>query len=403
MDPAYPNQQIWSEKIVELQPVGANDAIVVWEWKLWDHLVQEEDASKPNFGTVSEHPELVDLNYFLNPGNGPDWVHLNSIDYNPDLDQLLVSSHTFNEVWIIDHSTSTAEAATHAGGNSGKGGDLLYRWGNPQTYQRGNPTTKKLYAQHHATWIPNGYPNAGKILVFNNGLNRPGNFSSIYMIDPPIDGSNNYSITASEAFLPTELFWTYTANPASDFYSSNISGVYPLENGSFMITNGRAGTFFEIDSENQTLWKYINPITMSGAVAQGSVPTNNLVFRANFYPSNYAGLSGQSLVPMGEIELNPTIPSICELVQSSNSIENSEIIVSVYPNPFAESTTISYENREQKNALLTICTLTGQQVKSISNSTGKIYLNREELPAGVYFYQLRTADGRQASGKLVMQ
>ena len=77
-----------------------------------------------------------------------------------------------------------------------------YRWGNPQAYQRGNPSTKVFFGQHHATWIPQGYPNAGKIMVFNNGLNRSGNYSSVDMIAPALNGSNTYDVPASTAFLP---------------------------------------------------------------------------------------------------------------------------------------------------------------------------------------------------------
>jgi len=35
------------------------------------------------------------------------------------------------------HSTTRAEAAGHTGRRSGKGGDLLYCWGNPRTYRAG--------------------------------------------------------------------------------------------------------------------------------------------------------------------------------------------------------------------------------------------------------------------------
>jgi len=125
-----------------LQPVGSNSANIIWEWKLWDHLVQNFDNTKPNFEIVTKHPELVNLNYFPGLPTNIDWIHLNSIDYNLSLNQILISSHTLNEVWVIDHSTNTSQASSHTSGNSGKGGDLLYRWGNPQAYQRGNPTTK---------------------------------------------------------------------------------------------------------------------------------------------------------------------------------------------------------------------------------------------------------------------
>ncbi len=396
MNPAYPNPYIWSEKIVELQPVGTNEAVVVWEWKLWNHLVQDFDASKPNFGVVADHPELVDLNYFPSQANGPDWVHLNSVDYNSALNQLLVSSHTFNEVWIIDHSTSTSEAASNSSGNSGKGGDLLYRWGNPQTYDRGNPTTKELYAQHHATWIPTGYPNEGKILVFNNGLMRPGTFSSVDMIDPPFDGSYNYSIGSNTAFLPNELFWTYTADPPSDFYSSNISGAYALENGSFLIADGRAGKFFEVNANGETVWEYINPITSSGIAAQGSVPANNLVFRANFYPPTYAGFDGQNLVSMGEIELNPTIPSVCDIVQSTAEPNGRESSVSIYPNPTSGLLNIDCKGLNPIRIVLT--DLFGKTILMAENKT---QLDVSFLPHGVYSLSLYFSDNELKTVRVV--
>ncbi len=399
-DPSYNQSQIWSEKIIELQPIGIDSAVVVWEWKLWDHLVQSFDNTKLNYGVVADHPELVNINYFPGAGNSPDWIHLNSIDYNPVLDQILVSSHTFSEVWIVDHSTTTAEAASHGGGNSGKGGDLLYRWGNPQTYQRGNPSTKVFFGQHHATWIPQGYPNAGKILVFNNGLNRSGTYSSIDMIEPPLNLSNTYDVPVSTAFLPTNLFWTYTANTPSDFYSSNISGVYPLSNGSFMVTSGTKGLFFEIDSMKQRLWSYVNPVTTTGILSQGSTPSNNLVFRCNFYEANYSGLSGQTLTPLGEIELNPAQLSICDTIVSAVELDQSSAITSPYPNPFKDMITL--QNSSGAFLIFTLYDLAGKQLlqKSFSQSTT---LGTDNLSDGIYFFELRNEKEALKKGKILKQ
>ena len=131
------DNEIWPDYIIEVKPKGLNEGEIVWQWHVWDHLIQDKDSSKLNFGNIDNHPELIDLNYIssktLNP-SGADWTHINSIDYNEKLDQILVSVHGFNEIWIIDHSTTTEEASSNVGGNSGKGGDLLYRWGNNQTY-----------------------------------------------------------------------------------------------------------------------------------------------------------------------------------------------------------------------------------------------------------------------------
>ena len=63
-------------------------------------------------------------------------MHCNGLDYNSALDQIALSCRGMNEVYIIDHSTTTEEAVGHTGGNAGKGGDILYRWGNPSVPQR---------------------------------------------------------------------------------------------------------------------------------------------------------------------------------------------------------------------------------------------------------------------------
>lgn len=392
----YTNPYLWSEKIIELQPAGTNSANIVWEWKLWDHLIQDFDNTKPNWGVVSEHPELVNINYFPGQPTSMDWIHLNSIDYNPLTDQILLSSHTLNEIWVIDHSTTTAEAASHAGGNSGKGGDLLYRWGNPQAYQRGNPTTKVFFGQHHATWIPGGFPNAGKILVFNNGLNRPGTYSSIDMIEPPINASNQYTI-GTTAFLPNNLFWTYTDPVPSDFYSSNISGVYPLSNGSFMITSGANGNLFEIDANNQTLWKYINPIVNSGTLSQGTVPTNNPVFRCEFYLPSYSAFVGKNLVSLGEIELNPTVPSICSSLTKVEDLQQGDDKIIVFPNPVSDQLTLKTNSQ---NFQIKIYNQLGQLLLSETNES---ILDVSHLSFGIYYVVILSEKDQIQSFKIIKE
>ncbi|MFM7725487.1 MAG: aryl-sulfate sulfotransferase, partial [Flavobacteriales bacterium] len=160
-NPAALGSSLWSEKVLELQPVGATGANIVWEWAAWDHLIQSFDATKPSYGVASQHPELIDLNYTYGGAARPDWMHCNGLDYNETLDQIMISNHNFCELWIIDHSTTLNEAASHAGGRYGKGGDLLYRWGNPQTYGRGTAANKRLFSQHNTHWVRDGLHDAG--------------------------------------------------------------------------------------------------------------------------------------------------------------------------------------------------------------------------------------------------
>jgi hypothetical protein len=95
------NKVIWSERIVELKPIFPDQAEVVWEWSLWDHMIQDFDQTKENYGVVEDHPELVDINFTQTPAGLNDWIHANSIDYNAQLDQIVLSSPFLNE--ILDH------------------------------------------------------------------------------------------------------------------------------------------------------------------------------------------------------------------------------------------------------------------------------------------------------------
>ena len=254
---------IWADHIIEVDP-STNS--IVWEWHIWDHLIQDYDSTKENYGVIADSPELIDLN-FANRRASADWNHTNSIDYNAELDQILVSVHGFSEIWIIDHSTSTQEAA-------GSAGDLLYRWGNPQAYDAGTAADQQLYSQHDAQWIPAGHPGAGNILVFNNGDKRERAYSSVDEIVTPLNANGSYTLTGS-TYAPEAATWTYVADTPSDFYADHISGAQRLPNGNTLICSGTDGLFFEVTPAGEILWQY---------------DYGSEVFRITRYEADYAGL-----------------------------------------------------------------------------------------------------------------
>lgn len=55
-NPALTTTTVWSEKIIEIQPTGLTTGTIVWEWHLWDHLVQDFDNTKSNYGVVASNP-----------------------------------------------------------------------------------------------------------------------------------------------------------------------------------------------------------------------------------------------------------------------------------------------------------------------------------------------------------
>lgn len=244
---------IWPDHIIEVQPSGTSGGTIVWQWHAWDHLIQDYNPTKDNYGVVADHPELLDINTGsggIGPGGG-DWMHINGISYNPDLDQIVISSHNLDEFYVIDHSTTTAEAASHSGGNSGMGGDILYRWGNPANYDMSG--THYLDVAHCSIWIPKGLQGAGNIMIFNN---REGQGTSIVAeIIPPIDSLGHYTRVSGQAFGPTTPTWTYTA---SGFYTNHLGGCQRLPNGNTLIVESTSGRIFEVNSSGTVQWDYTN-------------------------------------------------------------------------------------------------------------------------------------------------
>jgi hypothetical protein len=121
----YFNEDIVIDKIIEIEPLDHDQANIIWEWRFYDHLIQDYDPNMLNYGIISENPQLLNINAYNVLG---DFTHLNCVDFNAELNQIVFSSRTLNEVFIIDHSTTTEEAKSHIGGIYGKGGDFLYRW-----------------------------------------------------------------------------------------------------------------------------------------------------------------------------------------------------------------------------------------------------------------------------------
>jgi hypothetical protein len=51
------------DHVIEVEPTGPSSGNIVWEWHVWDHLVQDYDPSRDNYGVVEDHPELIDINF----------------------------------------------------------------------------------------------------------------------------------------------------------------------------------------------------------------------------------------------------------------------------------------------------------------------------------------------------
>jgi len=303
-------EEFWPGAIYEIEPQRPDGGKVVWSWHAWDHMVQNFDPDAAGFANPADHPRKIDINGDRNMDppdeeadekladqmaamgyadgaddtddvdeeekekdpekeakkrrtKNADWMHTNGIDYNAELDQIAISVRRFDEVWILDHSTTTEEAKGSAGGRYGKGGDLLYRYGNPFAYSRGRWRDRRLYGQHNVQWIPEGHLGEGNLLVFNNGSDKIRASSSADEWWAPRDADGNYYIGDEGPFEPSEPTWSYEAPEPEDFYSSFISGAQRLPNGNTLICSGAQGWVFEVTPLGHIVWDFKNPFGLA--------------------------------------------------------------------------------------------------------------------------------------------
>ena len=371
-------EMLWPETVLEIEPIGGDSGAVVWSWNTWDHLVQNVDSTLPNFAEPADSPGRFDVNYTSTGGtvSSGDWQHMNAIDYNPGLDQIMLSSKRWNEIYIIDHSTTTAEASGASGGTAGHGGDLLYRWGNPLTYGRGTDADKLLFGQHNPNWITNE-----TVLLFNNGQNRPdGNYSTADEFTLPLQADGTYLLEDDDVYGPETLDWRYPEIGSDNFFSPRISSAQRLPNGNTLICEGTKGHTFEVTPEGEIVWDYITAQTSDGPMTQGDEVNGNGTFRATRYAADYSAFSGRDLTPGDPVELEP-LALACEIYVGlgAEPVEASTVF-SVFPNPAADRVTI----RSDRPTLPCLRDLSGRIIWRAESAETRHEIGIGNFPAGAY-------------------
>jgi hypothetical protein len=334
-DPAVVGDEgLWPDVVLELRPLRPAGAEIVWMWRTWDHLVQDFDPAAAGYGVLAEHPGRIDLNadHRYKPkaaqeseaerlqreeleqqmaalgyvgGTAPapaeagapkleaDWLHTNAVDHHAGLDLLVLSVPHLSEVWVIDHSTTTEEAATDRGGRHGRGGELLWRWGNPRNHGAGGAAEQRLFYQHDTTWLPTADGVPPRVLLFNNGGKRPdGDWSEVLELELPLDAARGFLRGHGPAWGPATAAWSYADREG--FFSAFISGAQRLPNGNTLICSGAPGHVFEVTPDGRIVWDYLSPL--GGEVPpteQGGKAPPKALFRAERVDKDHPGLAGK--------------------------------------------------------------------------------------------------------------
>jgi uncharacterized protein (UPF0248 family) len=193
--------------------------IPVWEWRTWEHLDPVSDG-------ISEAQAPRTL-----------WAQGNSVEELPNGD-ILASFRPTSIVVRISRST----------------GKIIWKLGRPL-----------VAGQHAPTLLGNG-----NVLIFDNGVHR-------------LDDSMPYSRVIEINPATNEIIWKYQDKPAWNFFSPRMGNAQRLLNGNTLITEASFGRLFEVTTDGEIVWEYVNPFF--GKPLFGGPPTSesNQVFRAIRY------------------------------------------------------------------------------------------------------------------------
>ena len=214
---------IWPDFVREINRQGET----VWEWHVWDHL--------------GKGPDKIDINVFLTPKRspvtaGPDWTHFNGVSYNPNTDQVALTSRNLGEVYIIDKKT----------------GNIVSRWGNHANYGEGkfpsgyyDDGDTELFGPHAPDWTSDT-----TVSIFDNGDARL---------------SANYSRAVEVDVTTGKIVWQWrpadVGTTPSNFYTATQGGCQKLPNGNWLITSTNTGGHtIEVTPDKEIVWEFINPL-----------------------------------------------------------------------------------------------------------------------------------------------
>ena len=191
----------------------------VWEWRTWEHIDPVADGI-----TEVQAPRTL-------------WAQGNSVLELPDGD--ILASY---------RPTSTVIRITR------KTGKIVWKLGSPT-----------VACQHAPTQLGNG-----NILIFDNGVHR-------------LDDSMPFSRLIEVNPATNEITWKYQDKPAWNFFSPRMGNAQRLPNGNTLACESSFGRFFEVTTDEEIVWEYVNPFFGRPFFAGPPTTEGNLVFRALRY------------------------------------------------------------------------------------------------------------------------
>jgi len=253
------------------------DGDIVWKWISSEHIEQLGFSAEKKQLLFSQKMRSRSSIFVINDMAplGPNrWFRDGDERFHPD--NIMIDSREGSFIAVIEKKT----------------GNMVWRLGPdyPAAYDHSQKTftgkvprpVDAICGQHDAHMIPEGFPGAGNVLVFDN--QGAAGLPPIYLNMFP--GSRILEIDP----ISKDIIWQYDAScsgrPFWTFFSSFISSARRLPNGNTLICEGMNGRLFQVTVDGDIVWEYVNPYfgqwTDHDVESGGSL--SNWVFRAQPIP-----------------------------------------------------------------------------------------------------------------------
>ena len=215
-------------------------------------------------------------------------------------------------------------------------------------------------------------------------------------------GNKGYMGTGADGnFVPTNEWFEY--NPTTNVWTQKANVPGPLRSGACGFGIGNKG-YIAVGTD----WP--NSMTCYSDCYQFTPATNSwmriqdfpgsarrFVSYCNTINRGYmcTGTNGINLADMWEF--NPA------LATGINDNTPLEMNYSIFPNPFHESATLQLLANPNSELTFELFDIQGKKVQILSITQQTSTISRSNLPSGIYFYQLTSANKKIRSGKLIIE
>lgn len=244
----------------------------------------------------------------------------------------------------------------------------------------------------------------GDLYIFNGDtLSTSGNYSDTLLSFIGCDSVISLSLSFISNAV-SSLSETICSGEVFNFNGGNLNstGIYIDTLSAFNTCDSIITLHLTVETVNTNIQQTSDTLSVSsiGTIQWFNCNTQQIISGATgniFIPTvtgNYAAI-------ITEGNCTDTSACINMIVNSINSISESTIQFSLFPNPTNETVTVQFS--QQANCKLEISNTLGQIIFSKAINHKSETINLQSLPSGLYFCSVKTEDGKTAQQKLIVQ